>query len=1665
MSLLFKQFKILLWRNFLIKKINFSRTIQEIIFPFYFVIIIVIVKSTFKSTSFDGIPTADVAPLQSFMSFEANPLIGFVLPTEDESIIPNIMGNKLLTGINKNLASKVFRSEKDLEDYFYNADENQKMVAGVVFEKNMEYSIRLNGTDIVDPKTLPIRDLGYTRAMIQTEAETYTHNFLQLQLSIDQALIQAKTNQTISFSPYLQKLGSPAIEYNSTEDTFNNLIGMYLTFIFVNHLCIIVSYMIYEKESKIKEGMVMAGLNRIAYWLSWFVIYAAFIAISAVLITIVLYVGKIFTSSNPVFVFLLITFYGISNCILGFLLSTFFSKSKSAIIASSFMSLLICVMYIPITFGIIDNYEALKVLFSFLFSPIAIGLSVDVILKEETRHSSVQLANFFSSKFGVYFIGLIICNLIYFGLVLLCEALIENKNRSHLFSCFKRQKQQQIDVNDPNNYENKMDIQEDDRNPEDCAVTVNHVCRVFKKPKDDHDFDQNSDKGHSLANKDSSSSTVSPKNKKTFTALSNINFQVYNNEIFAILGHNGAGKSTLLNIMVGILKASSGNVVYNGNDIRVDADFLRKNFGVCSQYNTLFDDLTVEQHVIVYSGLKGIDHPDIDGICESIDLKSHKTSKVSSLSGGQKRKLCIGLAFIGNPKYVFLDEPTTGLDPYSRHKMWDLLLSKKEGRVIFLTTHYMDEADIVADRKVILSKGKIRCLGTSLYLKSHFKMGYNLDVETSSEVEVSATITKTIEEATFVKRRDNVQATDGYQCYTWKLPLYSSPKFEALFNDLEVLSRNKNNIIKGYALSIPTLEELFIQLEDENSNGSGGNNESSGNSDKEEADTDKLVLNIKAMKLPSVPSIEKGTSAIYRMAYLVYARICIFLSNKQFALFGIFLPAFFTVLAFFISNIQSNGQNKTFDNTLLNADTLYNDTFWNFDTNQSNALFNEQIKDTLVNLLPNQNASIEFNYNLNNLDTVQMEKPYMISSIGGSIGNTNADYQLNVYYNDSMPHSLPVTFNLLSNAILASKNVNEKIVLKSHPMDYVDSTLQMVKQITIGLYLGAALASGISLYGPLVVFERIQGLVQQLKLNGLSRKNYWASVLASDSLIYYITCILVIVIGIIFGDEMFKGISLLIIIVFVIIWTMATMLYQYLVGFLFKKFDSASAYMPMMNIFPAMVCSVIIILIQQSYPNASIVLACVFTILFPVYGVLGILNSVSTMNAIKSIIPNLTFSFSDYMKIDGGISPIFLTIIFDLILYTYVLITLDRKTSQINKNDINEWNKESREKCDEVLKSGDEDVYNEWKKVQSERNTTSIRTFEISKEYEVSKPKNAKDKKSQEANPTIKLDEQEANAFGTVHKSIYKPKKFVRAAVEDISFGVNSGECFGLLGPNGAGKSTTLNMITSSLSQTTGEITYNGVDTYNADLSALSLGYCPQQDTLWKELSILKHIKLFMVMRGFTTAKAEEYARAYIECCDLIKDQNKQSCKLSGGTKRKACLLVAICGSPKHIFLDEPTAGMDPSSRRYIWNIITEVYHNREAAILMTTHSMEEAEYLCSRIAIIVNGKLVCIGSPEHLKMKYGEKYILEIQSKNISQFHAKIIEEGNLFNGLEYEMNDSSNDRRKYEVKIKNGLGQIFKTMEKAKNDNLIHDYSFGQASLEQVFINFAKTQTEVED
>lgn len=196
-------------------------------------------------------------------------------------------------------------------------------------------------------------------------------------------------------------------------------------------------------------------------------------------------------------------------------------------------------------------------------------------------------------------------------------------------------------------------------------------------------------------------------------AVDDVSFSVRQGEVFAFLGPNGAGKTTTVDIITTLRSPTSGRVSVLGMDVKTHKREIIPRIGVLPQGFASFDRITVSESILYYTRLFGCKDTDIDGLIDLTDLHDHRDVQFKNLSGGLKQRLGIAIALVNDPDVVFLDEPTTGLDPHARRGVWDVLLGlKRRGKVVFLTTHYMEEAELVADTVAIISKGKLVATGS-----------------------------------------------------------------------------------------------------------------------------------------------------------------------------------------------------------------------------------------------------------------------------------------------------------------------------------------------------------------------------------------------------------------------------------------------------------------------------------------------------------------------------------------------------------------------------------------------------------------------------------------------------------------------------------------------------------------------------------------------------------------------------------------------------------------------------------------------------------------------------------------------------------------------------------------------------------------------------------------
>jgi len=262
-----------------------------------------------------------------------------------------------------------------------------------------------------------------------------------------------------------------------------------------------------------------------------------------------------------------------------------------------------------------------------------------------------------------------------------------------------------------------------------------------------------------------------------FIAVNGISFEVARGEVFGFLGPNGAGKSTTIRMLCGILAPSAGSGTVAGFDIREEPEKIKSHIGYMSQRFSLYEDLTVEENIDFYSGIYRISSEKKaerkEWVIRMADLGGHRGAKVAVLSGGWRQRLSLGCAILHEPPILFLDEPTSGVDPISRRRFWNLIYDlSSRGTTVFVTTHYMDEAEY-CDRLGLIYRGELIALGTPEGLKTDLMREEVLEVRCGSAQEAMEEIEKVlgIREVALFGKALHVVAEDGERAVSalWKL--------------------------------------------------------------------------------------------------------------------------------------------------------------------------------------------------------------------------------------------------------------------------------------------------------------------------------------------------------------------------------------------------------------------------------------------------------------------------------------------------------------------------------------------------------------------------------------------------------------------------------------------------------------------------------------------------------------------------------------------------------------------------------------------------------------------------------------------------------------------------------------------------------------------------------
>ncbi|KAL3853296.1 hypothetical protein ACJMK2_016847 [Sinanodonta woodiana] len=813
MASLGRQFVLLLWKNFVLQKRKVCVTVFEIIIPIAFALILVVIRSLSDSlyvnqnTYYDPIYPA---------SFDVSALKTRLLYTPNTTVITNIMTkvNESLKGV-KTVAG--FNTEKELE-IEYSISNN--VWAGVVFKgdyssslaTSISYSLRVAVQDQWRTRsTYPFFQSSGPRYNNSDDGDPYYFNtgFLTLKYYLDKGIIETVTGITsLNINVTMQKMPYPPHLNDVLISVLQSNLPLFIVLSFILNALQITKNIAYEKENKLKESMKMMGLSTVMYWLSWFVKCLIYLAIAMIFYTLLLCIpigskGKVLNYTQPTLFYVFLFFYALSLIAFCFMVSTFFKKANSAAFAGGILFFL---TYFPFFF-LTNRYQDMsqrEKMAACLLSNIALAFGCNTIAVYEGTGDGAQWNNF--HKPGTVDDNFSLLNAM--GMLLLDTVLYM------LIAWY-------VDNVHPGEYGVAQ--------PFYFPFMPSYWCGRKIKDMDYESSTANSGQSSEFFERDPPGLTpgISIRHLKkefgsgrgTKVAVADMTLNMYEDQITSLLGHNGAGKTTTMSMLTGFLAPTSGTAIINGYDIRTDISKVRQTLGLCPQHNILFDLLTVKEHLEFFAQLKGCEKKnlkaEVDEMIRVLGLQAKRNALSSTLSGGQKRKLSVGIALIAGSKIVILDEPTSGMDPAARRQTWEILQKFRSGRTMILTTHFMDEADILGDRIAIMSNGVVKCAGKSMFLKRIFGAGYHMVMvknKTCNVDRVTAVVKNYVPTATL---ESEISAEVSYL-----LPFDQSNKYEALFQEIE--SKMVELGITSFGTSATTMEEVFLKV------GEGADDEENG---------------------------------------------------------------------------------------------------------------------------------------------------------------------------------------------------------------------------------------------------------------------------------------------------------------------------------------------------------------------------------------------------------------------------------------------------------------------------------------------------------------------------------------------------------------------------------------------------------------------------------------------------------------------------------------------------------------------------------------------------------------------------------------------------------------------------------------------------------------------
>uniref|UniRef100_A0A8B9RF54 ABC transporter domain-containing protein n=1 Tax=Astyanax mexicanus TaxID=7994 RepID=A0A8B9RF54_ASTMX len=1515
----------------------------------------------------------------------------------------------------------------------------------------------------------PFNDLRYVRG-----------GFVYLQDMLDRGIVRAQTGIRETLGVFVQQMPYPCYVDDAFVASISTILPMFLVLAFMNSVGQIIKGLVLEKELRLKEVLRVVGVQNGPLWLAWFTENMVLLSVPCALISVMVKYGKVLRYSDPSVIFVFLLVFCMATVMQCFFISVFFSRAN---LAAACGGLIYFLLYLPHVLC-----QAWKDVITFRAKLATVRERVCV-----WQYGIPKPWYFpFTSSYW-------------------CGTPVGSDTEPDA-----------LDALEDQNEKPPPGLK--------AGVSIRNLVKVYKT-------------GNKLA-------------------VDKLSLDFYQDHITSFLGHNGAGKTTTMSILTGLFAPTSGTAYVNGFDIRRDMDTIRKKLGMCPQHNVLFNELTVEEHIYFYARLKGRSSgevkQEIEQMIKDVGLPHKSKELAKNLSGGMQRKLSVAIAFVGGSSVVILDEPTAGVDPYARRGIWELLLKYKQGRTIILSTHHMDEADILGDRIAIISHGRVCCCGSSLFLKKTYGSGYYLTLVQANQergarkhqsvnkqvgwshsfsagsdvADLSALVRRHVPEAVFLEVLG--------QELVYILPYTGSKdgSFASLFKELDLEKERLG--ISSYGISDTSLEEIFLKVAEE----TGVDVES--NDDQRQS----VCLNGKGSSVMSGwPLIRHQFLALFIKRFHHARR------SRKGIIAQVVLPAFFVCLSLIFSlivppfveypslELQPWMYGKP-QNTFYSTDrpteaavtsvtrSLLNEPGFGTRCMESNPIpkypcvpagatdWSTPAVDpailkifqdgnwTMQNPSPDcQCSTPERNIMLPDCQpgagglppprtlaqritlTTLIRKSFsgcflklyilwvavavhdqyfnislslLIFSYGGiSVGGVNSQVMLNeseiiaavsdfkalfnstqvsqtlctslslvkVWFYNQGWHAIASFLNVASNAILRA-SLPSRLQPKLYGISAFNHPLNLTKQqmsaalmssstdVVVSICVIFAMSFIPASFVLFLIQERVSKAKHLQFVSGVNPAGYWVANFTWDMCNYIVPCLIVIIIFLCFQQKSYvspPNLPALILLLILYGWSITPMMYP--ASFLFSVPSTAYVVLTCINLFIGINGSVATFVMELfDDPNITRINDIMKQVLliFPHFCLGRGLIDMAKNQAMATLFSE--DRFKDPLGWDMVGKNLFAMAVEGVVMFGFTLLIQYKFC----------WKPGLVKGLPVSLGQEDEDVARERERVhKGGAENDLLRICDLTKVLLLSFSPH-------------------------VSKASIKNSHYV---------------CFGLLGINGAGKTTTFKMLTGDITASGGEAFLNGYS-MRTEMGQVhqNMGYCPQFDAIDDLLTGREHLEFYARLRGVPEQEVASVAEWGIQKLGLVKYSNKSAGTYSGGNKRKLSTAMSLIGCPPVVFLDEPTTGMDPKARRFLWDCILSVIKEGRSVIL-TSHSMEECEALCTRMAIMVNGQFKCLGSIQHLKNRFGDGYTVIVRVQGGATDLSAVEDFVNRsFPGS--VLKEKHHNTLQYQIPYTEGaLSHMFNQFSKNQHALGVEDYSVSQTTLDQVFVNFARQQHDAED